>query len=408
MRQFFTALLCLLAIAAFAGGGAEVPRGASQDSSGGETGSSSGAPDSSAPVPSAGDRELIEGGISPVRGFSTDFSRSIVPEGEILSGGPPKDGIPAIDDPSFVPVDSVDWIGASEPVLIVTADGETRLYPLQILTYHEIVNDTVGETPLAVTFCPLCNTGIVFRRSFDGQVLDFGTTGRLRYSNLLMYDRQTETWWQQATGEGVVGRHATRRLEFYPVMMLPWDAASSRYADAEVLSRDTGHSRSYGTNPYTGYDTATRPFLYQGPEVGSQYSPMARVIQVVVDGESFAVAYPVLAEERVVEERVAGAPIVVLWSKGTSSALDSRSIREGRDVGSANAFRAEIDGQELSFRATGDGFADEQTGSTWDASGRATGGALAGSELEPLVGIQHFWFSYSAFEPVAGRESDSR
>jgi len=403
MRQLFTVTLFLLGFVVFAGGGAETPRGASQDSSGDDAGAPSIEPGASLPVPSAGDGGLIDGGISPVRGFSTDFSRSIVPESEILSGGPPKDGIPAIDDPSFVAVESVDWVGENEPVIVVSADGDTHLYPLQILTYHEIVNDTVGETPLAVTYCPLCNTGIVFRREFDGEVLDFGTTGRLRYSNLLMYDRQTETWWQQATGEGVVGLHAARRLELYPVMMLPWGAASSRYADASVLSRDTGHSRSYGTNPYAGYDTATRPFLYQGPSVGTQYNPMARVIQVVVDGEGFAAAYPILAEERVIEERVAGVPVVVLWSEGTASALDSRSIRDGRDVGSANAFRAEIDGEELSFRATDDGFVDEQTGSTWDASGRAIAGPVNGSMLEPLVGIQHFWFSYSAFQTDANR-----
>ncbi|HKJ86777.1 MAG TPA: DUF3179 domain-containing (seleno)protein, partial [Spirochaetia bacterium] len=228
MRQLFTVTLFLLGFVVFAGGGAETPRGASQDSSGDHAGAPSIEPGASLPVPSAGDGGLIDGGISPVRGFSTDFSRSIVPESEILSGGPPKDGIPAIDDPSFVAVESVDWVGENEPVIVVSADGDTHLYPLQILTYHEIVNDTVGETPLAVTYCPLCNTGIVFRREFDGEVLDFGTTGRLRYSNLLMYDRQTETWWQQATGEGVVGRYAGARLDLYPVLTLPWNVASDR------------------------------------------------------------------------------------------------------------------------------------------------------------------------------------
>jgi DNA-directed RNA polymerase subunit K/omega len=171
--------------------------------------------------------ELVPGGVDPVRGFTTDFSRATVSGDRIRAGGPPKDGIPAIDNPVFVAVSEIDWIGEDEPVLVVSADGVTHIYPLQILTFHEIVNDVVGNTPLAVTFCPLCNTGIVFEREFDGRVLDFGTTGRLRYSNLLMHERQTETWWQQATGEAVVGEYAGRQLAFHPVMMIPWDVASA-------------------------------------------------------------------------------------------------------------------------------------------------------------------------------------
>ncbi|MFW5684112.1 MAG: DUF3179 domain-containing protein [Spirochaetota bacterium] len=397
------ALLAMLAATMVFAGGDRESAGTTPQAPSGDVDSNPGGGGSTP----AGRRGLVEGGIEPVPGFTTDFSRSIVPGSEIISGGPPKDGIPAIDDPRFIPVDDVDWLGEDEPVFVVTAGGDTHIYPLQILTYHEIVNDEVGGVPLAVTYCPLCNTGIVFDRRHDGRVLDFGTTGRLRYSNLLMYDRQSESWWQQATGQGVVGRYAGEQLSLHPSLMLPWDVASARHAEASVLSRETGYSRAYGSNPYTGYDTSTRPFLYRGPEVGSQYNPMARVVQVVVGGESLAVAYPVLEERGLVQERVGGEPVVVLWEPGTASALDARSIRSGRDVGSANAFRAIADGEALSFapseraNAPERRFVDDETGSVWNASGLAVEGPLAGTQLEPLVGIQHFWFSYSAFETDA-------
>ena len=349
------------------------------------------------PAP-ATDPELVEGGISPVSGFTTDFSRSTVPGDEIISGGPPKDGIPSIDDPKFVSPNEAGWLTDDEPVLVMTAGGETHVYPLQILMFHEIVNDVVGGVPVTVTFCPLCNTGIAFSREFDGRVLDFGTTGRLRYSNLVMYDRQTETWWQQATGEAIVGEYAGSKLDLVPVMMLPWDSAAESYPRARVLSRDTGLPVTYGRNPYRGYDTADRPFLYRGPQIDDSYNPMTRVVQIVVADEAAAVPYPVVSEEGVVEREVGGVPVVVFWQAGTASALDARTVSGGRDVGTANAFRAEHEGRRLSFVAEGDRFVDEETGSTWSGAGLAVDGELAGAQLEPIVGIQHFWFSYSAFE----------
>lgn len=342
---------------------------------------------------------LVDAGFRPVAGFSTDFSRATVPAGDIVSGGPPKDGIPAVDRPVFVgPAEADGWLDDDEPVFVVSADGETRIYPVQILTYHEIVNDVVGETPVTVTYCPLCNSGLAFRRDFDGRILDFGTTGRLRLSNLVMYDRQTESWWQQATGEGLVGAYAGFRLELHPMLMLPWDRAAERYPQALVLSRETGHSRPYGNNPYSSYDTSEKPFLYFGPRTRGPFTAMDRVISVVRGGESAVFGYPDLAQAGVLQREVGGDPIVVLWQEGTASALDSRRIADGRDVGSANAFVARAGGRVLTFLVADGEIRDEQTGSTWDASGTATAGELRGSSMEPAVGVQHFWFSYIAFE----------
>jgi len=333
--------------------------------------------------------------------FSTDFGKHSVPYSEILSGGPPKDGIPAIDEPKFVSVEEADaWLKPQEPVVLVQVGDDARAYPIQILMWHEIVNDTVGEVPVTVTYCPLCNTGIAFERTFEGQVLDFGTTGRLHFSNLIMYDRQTETWWQQATGEGIVGEFTGRQLAFVPAPMISWGDFKATYPDGKVLSRETGYSRNYGQNPYTGYDDVNRsPFLYVGPETPGTLPPMARVVTVELNGEAVGYPYDVLREVHVANDTVGGVPIVVLWAPGTASALDAGRVAGGDDVGAATTFSRELDGQTLTFVFDGDRIVDEQTSSEWDVVGQAVSGPLTGSQLTPVVSINHFWFSWAAFKP---------
>jgi hypothetical protein len=336
----------------------------------------------------------------------TDFSRSIVDFEEILSGGPQKDGIPAVDDPRYVSIDEADeWIDPAEAVLVIEIEGEARIYPVQILMWHEIVNDTVGGVPVAATYCPLCNSGLAFDRRFDGQVLDFGTSGRLRFSNMVMYDRQSETWWQQAEGRGLVGRYAGATLRQVPMLMVPWEDARKRYEQAKVVSRTTGYSRPYGRNPYTGYDSSAFPFLFRGPEISGDNSPMTRVVAVSNNGATEAFTYPVLQEQKVVNVELGGEPIVVIWRPGTASALDSSSVSGGKDVGSANGFKALVDGRQLTFVAQRDRVIDEETESVWDVTGTAVAGRLKGKSLEPIVSVQHFWFSWTAFEVPTGSSS---
>ena len=195
-------------------------------------------------------------------GFETDFTRHSVPYDEVTDVIP-KDRIPAIDAPTFVTTEAANaWLSPEEPVLIIQIGDETHIYPIQILIWHEIINDTVGGVPVAATYCPLCNTAIAFERTVAGQMLDFGTTGRLRYSNLIMYDRPTESWWQQATGEAIAGEFTGRQLTFVPAPMVSWADAQTAYPEGDVLSRDTGHTRDYGQNPYPGYDDPdSTPFL---------------------------------------------------------------------------------------------------------------------------------------------------
>jgi hypothetical protein len=335
------------------------------------------------------------------REFSTDFSRHTISYREVFSGGPPKDGIPAIDAPQFVAVAEADeWLRPQEPVVLVQADDDARAYPLQILTWHEIVNDTVGGLPLTVTFCPLCNTAIAFERTLDGRVLDFGTTGRLRFSNLIMYDRQTESWWQQAGGDAIAGQLAGSQLTFYPATIIAWDEFRAAHPDGQVLSRDTGFGRNYGSNPYVGYDDVnSSPFLFRGPATPGALRPMERVLTVDLNGEAVAYPYDVLAEALVVNDVVGGQRVAVFWQSGVASALDSGSIAQGRDVGSAAAFSPVVDGRQLTFVNERGRIVDAETGSVWNLLGRAVEGELAGQQLIPVVGVNHSWFSWAAFKP---------
>jgi len=333
--------------------------------------------------------------------FSTDFSKHTIPYTEVLSGGPPKDGIPSIDSPAYVSIEEADeWLADEEAVVVLELNGVARAYPVQILMWHEIVNDMLNGQGVSVTYCPLCNTAIAFDRAFDGQMLDFGTTGRLRFSNLIMYDRQTETWWQQATGEGIAGEYAGEKLTIIPAFLIAWDQFKADFPQGDVLSRQTGFGREYGSNPYVGYDTEFNdPFLYQGPQTPDALPPMARVLTIDRETETVAFPYSVLETQGVINESVGGLPVVVFWQAGTASALDRSAVADGKDVGSATAYSRMVDGQTFTFEADGDGFRDLETGSTWSNLGSALDGELAGTALEPVVSINHFWFSWAAFRP---------
>jgi hypothetical protein len=333
--------------------------------------------------------------------FKTDFSKHIVPYSEILSGGLPKDGIPALKDPQFVSISEADaWLKPVEPVILVQVGEDVRVYPIQILIWHEIANDTVDGEPLLVTFCPLCNTAIAFKRTVNRQVLDFGTTGRLRYSNLIMYDRQTETWWQQATGEAIAGDLTGAQLEFYPATIISWQDFKTSYPQGKVLSRETGYARDYGHNPYIGYDNVNNPpFLYQGPATPDQLPPVARVLTIDLNGEAVAYPYETLEKIGAVNDTVGSEAVVIFWQAGTASPLDSGTTASGRDVGTAAAFSRMVNGQLLTF-VTDDGIIkDNETDSTWSVLGAATSGPLEGTQLTPAVAINHFWFSWVAFKP---------
>jgi hypothetical protein len=285
-------------------------------------------------------------------------------------------------------------------VIFFQVGNEARAYPIQILIWHEIVNDTVAGVPVAVTFCPLCNTAIAFERTVNGRVLDFGTTGRLRFSNLIMYDRQTESWWQQAIGQAIIGQYTGTQLVARPASIIAWSTFKAAHPDGRVLSRDTGYDRPYGQNPYRGYDNVNQaPFLYSGPPTPGVLRPMARVLIVVLGGEAVAYPFDALKKVHVVNDTVGKTGVVVLWTPGTSSPLDTDTIAGGRDVGAATVYLRSLDGQSLTFTFDGTNIVDMETGSVWDILGRATSGQLTGKMLAPVVATNSFWFAWAAYQP---------
>ena len=335
--------------------------------------------------------------------WRTDFEKHTVPLSEIVSGGPPKDGIPAIDTPKFESVPQANrWLNDREPVVVVSLNGETKAYPLQILIWHEIVNDVVGGIPIAVTFCPLCNTALTFDRRVGNRLLDFGTTGKLRHSDLVMYDRQTESWWQQANGEGIVGHYAGTRLEFIGSPLVSWREFKRAHPTAIVLSRETGFHRRYGENPYVGYDDLRgrpyRHFFSRAPD--GRLPAMERVVAIEIGTTPTAYPFSFLSTTRVVNDVIEDHPIVVVWAPGTASALDKGRLADGRDVGSSNVFDRRLGDRTLEFEPASEStFRDRQTGTTWNLFGKAVAGPLSGSQLETIPHGNHFWFAWVVFKP---------
>jgi hypothetical protein len=330
-------------------------------------------------------------------GWETDFSKHSVPYSEILSGGVGKDGIPPIYEPSFETVDEADvWLPDSDPVAFLQIGEQVRAYPLRILIWHEIVNDEVVGVPVAVTFCPLCNTVVVFERRLQGMVYTFGVSGLLRNSDLIMWDHETESLWQQATGEAIVGELTGQSLSFLSSSIVSWDDFKASFPEGTVLSRNTGYSRDYGINPYSGYDTASFPFLFRG-ELDPRLAAMERVIGVVIGDKSVAYPFSVLAELGVVNDSVGGKEIVIFYSLGTVSPLDKSNIETSREVGSAAAFYPIVTGKALTFEWSEGQIVDRETSSSWNIFGRAIEGPLKGQELEPVIHGTHFWFAWAAF-----------
>ena len=332
----------------------------------------------------------------------TDFARRTVDLAEIESGGPPKDGIPAIDRPRFVGARAARaWLRAEEPVIVLRVAREARAYPLQILMFHEIVNDEIAGRPVAVTFCPLCNASIVFERTVAGRILDFGTTGRLRHSDLVMYDRQTESWWQQFTGEGIVGHYAGTRLARVPSEIVSFADFWAAHPLGLVLSRETGHARPYGRNPYVGYDDIRQsPFLLSS-RPDPRLPPMERVLSVSATGKHRLYPLSLLALHPVSNRELAGVPYVVFArGDGMASPLDTSDIADGRRIAAATAFDRRLDGGVLEFEARDGRAFDRGTGSEWNILGEAIAGPLKGRRLAALEdsGV-HFAFAWLAFNP---------
>ncbi len=312
--------------------------------------------------------------------------KHIVPLDQIVSGGPPPDGIPSIDNPKFLSiVDASKFLKDSDLVVGLTINGQTKTYPLLILVWHEIVNDKVGGVPVAVTYCPLCFTTQVFNRTISGHVaVEFGTSGKLYNNNLVMYDRLSGSLWSQALGEGIVGTHAGENLKRIPFDLAYWKDWKQLYPNSMVLSTDTGFTRPYGVDPYGDYYTSDQLF-FPISNVDKRLGLKEMVVGLDNGAQYKAYILHQIESSKVINDKV-GNKSIVLFS------LYPRMVRTYSPI---------IKSQTLDFQynASANKILDKQTGSQWNFDGIAVNGQLKGKQLTRLPFDEGFWFSWAAFHP---------
>ena len=333
--------------------------------------------------------------------WKTDLSKRAIALSELQAeeGRPPKDAIPSIDRPQFDSVSEASgWLVPGEAVIVVEQENDARAYPLQILLWHELVNDQIGGIPILVSYCPLCNSAIVFDRRVKGEPHTFGVASFLRNNDMVMYDRQTDSLWQQLTGESIVGTLTGQQLTPLPSRVVPFAAFAASYPDGKVLNRLTGYFPPYGKSTYTGYEFGDGP-------AGEDAKPMRRgerlerVLVISVGDRRRAYLFDFLRRMRVVEDRLKGLRYVVFFEPQMLTPLDASHVSQSRPVGTAAAYLTEVNGKRLRFRRRGDKIVDRETGSAWNVLGVAEEGPLKGTRLTPAPQAIYFEFAYRTFFP---------
>lgn len=323
---------------------------------------------------------------------ANDKEKHIVPVDQIVSGGPPPDGIPSIDDPKFISVQEAGkFLEDSDFVLGLNINGDIRAYPLQILVWHEIVNDNVGGIPVAVTYCPLCFTNQVFNRSLDDgqEVVEFGTSGKLYNSNLVMYDRTSKSLWSQAMAEGIVGKYAGTKLERVPFDVAYWKEWKQLYPESKILSRNTGSNRPYGVDPYGDYYTNS-DVLFPVSNKDNRLGLKEIVIGFENKGQYKAYKLQEIENKKVINDQVNGKPIALFSLHPFMVRAYDRIVEDGELT------------LEFENDADNNRIIDKQTGSEWNFEGMAINGQMKGKQLTRLPYDEGFWFEWIAFHPKTG------
>ena len=322
-------------------------------------------------------------GVSVPEGIMiTNGLKHIVPLDKIKSGGPPKDGIPSIDNPKFAPVSESQFVPDTTFVIGLDINGEKRAYPLFIMVWHEIVNDSVGGVPVAVTYCPLCFTNQVFERVIDGKEVEFGTSGKLYNSNLVMYDRLTDSYWSQALGVAITGELTGYELKRIPFDVISWADWKTLHPDTLVLTTETGHIRSYGVDPYGDYYTDPR-ILFPVEHEDDRMHPKELILGFYE--EDVYKAYK--------QEDVESA--IVINDKINTQSMMLVSLFSG----DSRAFDRTVDGKVLTFDFVDDVIIDLESKSKWNYDGVAISGSMEGIQLVRLPFNPGFWFQWVAFHP---------
>ena len=241
-----------------------------------------------------------------------DLSNASVPRDDIVSGGPAKDGIPALTDPDVTLPRDATYLRLDDRVLGVEIGGEARAYPIRVLNWHEVVNDRLGDTHIVVTYCPLCGTGMVFRADHHGQRVFFGVSGLLYNSDVLLYDRATDSLWSQLKMEAVAGQRVGDRLTWLPVQHTTWSAWLADHPQTDVLSVDTGYNRDYDDDPYDRYGSSPRLMFPVGHQ-DARLPPKSWVAGLVINGEAKAYPLEQLAAAGTVTDQVGGQDVHVSY-----------------------------------------------------------------------------------------------
>lgn len=307
--------------------------------------------------------------------------RHFVPLDQIVSGGPPPDGIPAIDNPKFVPAKDADFDSNSSTVIGVYYNGQAKAYPLSIMVWHEVVNDIVGGKPLAVTYCPLCYSVVAYVREINGVPVTFGTSGRLYNNNLVMYDRLTRSLWSQIWGAAIAGNLTGYTLQRFPVDLVSWGEWHKLYPDSLVLSSETGYSRPYSADPYGGY-YANDQILFPLSHTDSRLALKKVVLGLTIESTTKAYSLDSLIKG-VIDDSLGSHRVTLLIAEN----------------GWARVFNPVVDGRELHFVYSNGSFIDKETNSVWSYDGVALSGPLAGKLLPRYPTEAAFWFAWTAFNP---------
>jgi len=265
----------------------------------------------------------------PKNGF--DVSNASIPVEEILAGGPPRDGIPALSDPKLLDAADATYLQPDDRVIGIELDGIARAYPIAILNWHEIVNDEINNNKFAVTYCPLCGTGVVFRSDVAGKVTEFGVSGLLYNSDVLLYDKNTESLWSQIMGEAVAGKLVGEKLSPIPVNHTTWRDWLAQHPDTRVLSTETGFFRDYDRNPYQGYEQSRQLYFGVNNRAPDNYHPKEQVVGLEFDG--VYKAYPFVELEKNGQPRfkdtVNGISVTIEWDSTNQSVVlsDAKGVR---------------------------------------------------------------------------------
>ena len=323
--------------------------------------------------------------------METNGIKHIIPLDKIKSGGPPKDGIPSIDNPVFAKAEDSQFMSDSDTVIGLEIDGDAKAYPLFILVWHEIVNDKVGGIPVSVTYCPLCYTNQVFERVVNEQEVEFGTSGKLYNSNLLMYDRLTESYWSQALGIAVKGELTGYQLNLIPFDVITWGDWKKLYPDTLVLTTDTGHIRSYATDPYGDYYTEPR-IIFPVDHNDDRIHPKEIIIGFSHENIHKAYKQNDIESLVVINDSIGNLPVLL-------TSLFSENSR---------AFERTVDGQVLDFQFIDGKIIDVQTKSEWNYDGLSISGINEGKQLKRMPIEPGFWFEWVAFHPETLVYGDSQ